>query len=252
MSKKLFISLAPLFAVAAFAVTSTAQAANGTHYYSGGKKIAEGAKVPVVAYGTLSLTSAAGTIKCSNVAGGYVENPSGGGAGKGATEEFGVYNCSGTCPVENRVEPFKLPWISTLQPNETIEGKVRNRASGGGIEVVTGCWNLKGEPGVGTGPNGGQPSGPGYSETGGEGTVSERGEPFNDAEADPLPLLHFAGEQSPYIVNGTGTGPKASVTLFKKETGAKELVNANVGPGTTAGSVFLESYEEGGLITTGP
>jgi hypothetical protein len=104
MFKKLFIGLAPLLAVAAFAVMPVAAQATG-HYYSNGLKIAEGSKKTVIAWGTITLAGVKGGtlpnhITCHNAAGGSIENPVGGGAGVGATEVFVAYECEqeNICP----------------------------------------------------------------------------------------------------------------------------------------------------------
>jgi hypothetical protein len=89
--------LAPLLALAAFAVMPVAAQATG-HYYSNGLKIAEGSKKTVIEWGTLTLAGVKGGtlpnhVTCHIAAGGTVENPVGGGAGVGATEAFVSYQC---------------------------------------------------------------------------------------------------------------------------------------------------------------
>lgn len=105
MSKKLFISFAPLLAIAAFAVMPVAaQAANPPHYFvngtGAGARSGEGEKIPVVAWGTLTLTNttggSGGKVTCHNVIGGFVENPgegATGAAGIGETQSFNPYEC---------------------------------------------------------------------------------------------------------------------------------------------------------------
>jgi hypothetical protein len=105
MSKKLVISFAPLLAIAAFAVMPVvAQAANPPHYYVNGvgkgSIAGEGEKIPVVAWGTLSLTNTAGgsggKVTCHNVTAGFAENPgegATGAAGIGETQTFDPYAC---------------------------------------------------------------------------------------------------------------------------------------------------------------
>jgi len=269
MSKKLFI-FAPLLAITAIALTPVAsQAAVGQHWYKAGSFATAGTKVPTIGDGALTLTSLAGTIKCDNVSGGYAENPAGSGIGTGPAgvsfvETFSTYSCSGTCPFENRTEPFKLPWESEVKATEEptgVAGKHNrtisiNPSGEHEIEVVTGCWNLKGPAGPGTGPNGGPATGPAYSEAGAPGVVEERGEPCTVCGA--FPLLHFSGKQNPVYANGSGTGPKASQVIFKKEAASGsseaslELANANVGLGATTGSDWTAGLKEGELITTGP
>jgi hypothetical protein len=97
MFRKLFIVLAPLLAVAAFAVMPVAAQATG-HYYQNNVKLAEGAKRTVTGWGTLSLVGVKGGvlpnhITCHYAVGGTVENPLGSGAGVGVTEAFSAYDC---------------------------------------------------------------------------------------------------------------------------------------------------------------
>ena len=72
------------------------------HYYKNGVLAAEGEKVTIVSWGKLTLEplpGGGGFTTCENLAGGYVENPVGGGAGIGATLRFATYNCTDTeCP----------------------------------------------------------------------------------------------------------------------------------------------------------
>jgi len=103
MSKKLF-SLAPLLAIAAFAVMpAVAQAVPG-HWFKNGKRQAEAVKVPVMTWGgavNLKQESPAGEINCKGVGAGYIENPKGTGtevgekgpAGAGATLSSNFYEC---------------------------------------------------------------------------------------------------------------------------------------------------------------
>jgi hypothetical protein len=124
MNRRLVISLAPLLATAAFAVTPTEAQAAPHDWFSNGVLIPEGEKVPTVSWGTLAFESAAGHVECKNVIAGYVENPLGGGAGKGAVQNFAPYECSSTCPVEIEVIAEGLPW-----PTELVErnGKIKDQ-----------------------------------------------------------------------------------------------------------------------------
>jgi hypothetical protein len=127
VKKKLVISLAPLLAAAAFAVTPAAAQATPHHWYSNGVLTPEGEKVPTVTWGTLAFESAGGKVECKDVIGGYVENPLGGGAGKDATQASSAYECSSTCPVEIQVTSEGLPWQSELAE---VSGKARDRTAG--------------------------------------------------------------------------------------------------------------------------
>ncbi len=142
MSKKLIISLA---AIAAFVVLPAAAQASVPHYFGNGVKLAESAckgetiagaaacygeeevegasAVKVVnAWGTLELkgetgAAAGGLITCHNVAAGLAYNPTGGGAGRGNTETFAVFNCSSNICLageQTGVTAVSLPWPSVL------------------------------------------------------------------------------------------------------------------------------------------
>jgi hypothetical protein len=80
---------------------------NGT---SQATKVPEGAKVPTLSWGTLTLTPAApsneGTTSCENAVDGFVENPVGGGAGKGQASSFLYANCEkpSSCPTGSEIE----------------------------------------------------------------------------------------------------------------------------------------------------
>src|SRR5215469_2364304 len=134
MLKKLFIVLAPLLAIAAFAVMPVAAQATG-HYYSNGLKIAEGSKKTVIEWGTITLaggveSSPCGSrvtawhVTCHTAAGGTVENPVGGLPGVGATEAYAAYQCES----ENAVPAGTVARLMAEKiengvgwPNEVIE-----------------------------------------------------------------------------------------------------------------------------------
>jgi hypothetical protein len=112
MFRKLFISLAPLLAIAAFAVMPVAAQATG-HYYSNGVKMAEGAPKTVTEWGTLTLAGVKGGVLPSHVtchiaAGGTVENPVGASAGVGDTQVFVAYDCEN----ENICPPGAVPQLT--------------------------------------------------------------------------------------------------------------------------------------------
>jgi hypothetical protein len=111
MSKKLFISLAPVLVIAAFVVMPTVAQAAPEYYKSAfpGGKLPEGEKLPVLSWGTLTLTSElpskAAPSSCENSSGGFIENK--GGHGEGATDNFASWNCSnaGCPPIETEFPP---------------------------------------------------------------------------------------------------------------------------------------------------
>ena len=78
------------------AIPSAASAS--PHYYVNLVKSPEGEKVQTISWGNLSLVAEGATIptECEHAVGGYIENPSGGGPGKGVTEAFDSYNCHNT------------------------------------------------------------------------------------------------------------------------------------------------------------
>jgi len=117
------------------------------HYYKNGALAAEGEKIPVVSWGRLTLEvepiGQAGAT-CENLAGGYVENPVGAGAGMGATLRFASYNCTNLeCPSgeievggKKYEKEFEIvypsqdfPWPGVLTEAET--GKIRTAESTG-------------------------------------------------------------------------------------------------------------------------
>jgi hypothetical protein len=146
MGKKL-VSVVPLLAVIAFAmVPAVAQAAKVDRYISEGTAIPEGVQVPTITWGNLTLTGqqTGSEISCHNAIGGYVENPTNGGPGQGATEAFATWNCvtNYTCPAGTRggAAPSLLPWLGAL---ETVSAKIRSNADktigAGGTRVIIGC-----------------------------------------------------------------------------------------------------------------
>ena len=151
------MGLAPLLAVAAFAVMPVAAQAVG-HYYSNGLKIAEGSKKTVIAWGTITLAGVKGGtlpnhITCHNAAGGTIENPVGGTAGVGATEVFVAYQCEqeNVCPAgtagrataEKIVNNATPPAVSTGWPNVLSEPSVGLwRTESSRVKVDIGCWLL--------------------------------------------------------------------------------------------------------------
>jgi len=141
MSKKLFISIMPLLATAAFVVMPAAAQAATPHWYSNGKVIPAGEQVPTLSWGTLTLTNSVTeeSVSCQNAALGYNENPSGGGPGVGETDSFATANCVALlkgkpteCTPQNGLEAVVtaeyLPWGAELE-NGTFGTKsiIRNR-----------------------------------------------------------------------------------------------------------------------------
>jgi len=116
MSKKLYASLASLVVIGAFAVVPAAQAAK---WYVNGTELKEGIPKKVVSWGTLTLTSAAGAITCSNYDGATIENK--GGVAVDKVTVFQPVECSSpACPAVVTVEPEKLPWASEVFEKEAV------------------------------------------------------------------------------------------------------------------------------------
>jgi len=98
----------------------------GPHWYKNGVIVEQGALadpgsagLDVIAWGTLTLSNATtGVFKCETVAGGDIESPTGGGAGKGKLDAFSAYDCvAPTCEAAGgklEVTPEKLEWTSVL------------------------------------------------------------------------------------------------------------------------------------------
>jgi hypothetical protein len=125
----------------------TARAAG--HYYANGTKVVEGKKKTVFSWGTLTIAGVKGGtlpnhITCHNAAGGTIENPVGGGAGVGATEVFGAYQCESenVCPAGTvaRATAEKITngvgWPSVLYEPEF--GKWRSEISK--VKLDIGCF----------------------------------------------------------------------------------------------------------------
>jgi len=138
MSKKLFIGIAPLFAILALALTPSASLAVEHVWYSEGAEQIKGTSHLTNSWGDLSLKGAA-EINCHNVIAGSGENPSPSGNGKGLIYKFGAFLCTSpniTCPTGTGpgVEGQKLPWKTELIEEA---GKVRLNVTG--VKVIIGC-----------------------------------------------------------------------------------------------------------------
>jgi hypothetical protein len=229
--KHVFIGLAPLLAIAATAVIPAAAPAEGTHYYRNGIQIGAGKKVTLVSWGTLSFTSAEGTVTCKTAVGGYVENPTGGGAGIGVTQNFAPYECAAAeCPAEARVEGIinngKNENGSSGWYGQLVEQSGASRLETTGVGLEVGCW---------TAP----PSGTGNV------SAEERGTPVGTSISTPVP---FCGTWTPKIKTGLSAG-KPTKTEFG--AGSGELVSPELGGLTVAGTLQTLGYAEQELIATG-
>jgi hypothetical protein len=255
MSKKLFTGLAPFLAIAAFvAMPTAAQAA--PHFFKGGALAAETEKIPVVSWGKLTLSpnpAVAAITTCENIAGGFVENPTGGGAGIGQTSRFATYNCTNAeCPageveiapgvkVEKEFEvvsnPNHLPWPSSLEEPEA--GVIRTNSTN--VEVKLACMahgfsrNAAGEgnPSLGT-------KGAGESE---QFVLPSGGPPTVTCVTD---ATH---QQKPKNIKGSNGGPNQSKVEFDAGAGALNCAGGAF-EGDTKETLKIMGYKNSELITT--
>jgi hypothetical protein len=92
MSKKLAI-VAPLLAIAAFALTPVAAQAAEPHWYVNGVLLKEGRKVPTISFGKVDFRISGGQSNCKWEAAGEIENPTGGLRGIDAVTQWHAYEC---------------------------------------------------------------------------------------------------------------------------------------------------------------
>jgi hypothetical protein len=243
MHKKKLIGLAAVLSIMAFAMVPTAaQALEGpegnkspVHWQLNTKKTAAGVAIPVIAWGTAKLTSAAGTITCKNAAASTNENTAAGKA-RSIVLMFATYECKasgGEClpPAEERATAFNLTPDSSpntgVWPSNTVEEGVVN------AEEKFRSYDLSG---AGAGEN----------------PIKVNIECFLGGENigsllfGSGPVLTETGSSTPLVLNGT-TASKPSETSFEdplKETGhlyaatEAELVKETAGElvSTTTGS----------------
>jgi hypothetical protein len=194
MHRKLLASLAPLLAIAAFAVMPAAAQAV-PHWYKSGVLLKEGQRVQTITWGTVSIITAVGNFICKKSNAEDIENPIGGGPGVDRMVLFDLYECVAPgCPLETRVEAFKLPWLTELTIGSG--GEILHKIKG--IKLVLGCWK-------------GPPTGPGNVST------AERG--------IPEVLLSAEGELTPKWTNG----PSATKPSFD-ECGPESALLSEIGP----------------------
>jgi hypothetical protein len=245
---RLLMGLAPMLAVAALAaMPAVSQAA--PHYYKSGVLIPEGERVPILEWGRLKLEYApalAASTTCEIIAGGYVENAVGGGAGIGATLRDAAYNCTDAeCPsgefevkgqkYEKEFEmshpPQSFPWPSVL-----IEPEARViRTSIAGVVMKEACvaHNLS-------------------RSTAGEGgsTGAGENEQFVLPSGGPPTLTCLADErwmQTPQTENGTNNGPNQSKVVFNAGAGALDCAGGAF-PATSRESLKIMGYKGSELI----
>ncbi len=255
MSKKLLTGLAPLVAIAAFvAMPAVSQAAEG-HFFKNGTLIPAGEKIPIFSWGKLTLepvpASKGAPTTCENLAGGFVENPTGGTAGIGQTTRFATYNCTNAeCPageveiapglkVEKEFEvvsnPEDLPWPSVL--TEETEGIIKTESKGVNVQLACMAHGFtRAEAGEG---GAGNPTGVGSNEqfvlpAGGNPTVTC--------------VTNATNKQEPQ--NEKGSSPSApSKVVFNASAGLLSCAGGAF-EGKTKESLKLEGYKSEEVITT--
>jgi hypothetical protein len=218
MNNKKVISLAALLAIMAFAMVPTAaQALEGSegnkspvHWQLNGKKTAAGTNIPIIAWGTAKLESAAGIITCKNAAASNNVNTV---AGKALSEVvmFATYECKATggeClpPAEERATAFNLTGDASpntgVWPSNTVEeGPVNAEEKFRGLDL----------------------SGAGAGEKPIEVNIEcyAGGEKVGALLFKSGPVLTETGSSTPLVLNGTSAA-KPSETSFEdplKETG---------------------------------
>jgi hypothetical protein len=112
MSKKLLISLGPLFATVAFAAMPAVAQAD---HYEVSKEAAPVERVPYISWGKLALTNTEGgtPVECENAVGGWVEK----GGENEETTGWTAYNCTDVECENAPVEPL-VPHIGVIFENE--------------------------------------------------------------------------------------------------------------------------------------
>jgi len=150
--KRKFFSLVPLLAVAAMAIVPAVSQAGPLHWYKGGVKLpANKTQLPYVSWGgktNLKQLSPAGEINCKGAGAGYIENPEGGGAGKGAVLDASFYECKAPkCEAEVAASPlgglgfkgqgaavtYNFPWNLQLTETSLKTGAVPSLKLGKGF-----------------------------------------------------------------------------------------------------------------------
>jgi hypothetical protein len=276
MSKKLFIRVVPLLAIAAFMlVPAGAQAA--PHYYKNNPasvQYAAGKPVHVIAWGRLTLKPeppVAAVTSCENASGGFVENPEGGGAGIGATERFATWDCSNEeCPkgeveiapgvkVEKEFEvismPQSFPWPSELLETTPI------RSNNTEVEVELACVAHRIGPFSNSTANKNEfePTRLAIGEGGSKGAgINEQavftktgleGNPTVNCKTQTAAETGGPKEQKPEGINGTNFGPGNAKTNFSVGSGALSCAGGAF-EGTTKESLKVMNYATSELINT--
>lgn len=231
MSKKLYIGLAPLIVIAAFAMTPVAAQALTPHWFVDGSPLTQGEPVKTLSWGELTLESEpagiAAPITCDNVVGGTVENPVGATkpAGVATTAEFVPYNCrQAECPLFFTIvsPPQFLPWPGT------IIGTGPFKLNSTGVVVELACTAKPSTRGAA--PNPGQ----------------------NELQPVATPTIcetNATHLQDPQLENGTNKGPGQSKAIFNQPAGSGLSCAGGVVTGKISESLKTMGYLGSELIT---
>jgi hypothetical protein len=114
MNKKLLTSLAPVLAIAAFAVMPAAAQAMGPYWYKNNQKMPAGQQATVLTWGTWTIQTPVGVGTCKVSDAEVIENPLNGGPGVDHFIQLSFYSCSSPqCPFILTVTP-NFPWTTEL------------------------------------------------------------------------------------------------------------------------------------------
>jgi hypothetical protein len=259
MKRRFLIGLAPLFAIAAFAVMPMAAQAVTQHWYQNGVLATAGEEIPVVTFGNevnLSQTSALGEINCKGVGGGVIDNPVGGGAGEGKSNSSSFYECKSAKCEEEILKMFGVPGRGTAT-TENAPASTTEPAFPGWTNVleestVAGVSSIRekvGEPFVTfhTGP--GEKSPPGMIRANVDCLIA----PTSQVASINI----FEGELKPEIgvaktgnLNGTSAGAPSQAKFNEASTGA--LHSPTGKEGTNSGNVKFLGYFHQEVLTVKP
>jgi hypothetical protein len=263
MFKKLFIGLAPLLAIAAFAVMPVAAQAENQHWYRNGVIIPENLATPFVWWGNKvninQVDQFGHEVNCRGVGGGTIENPGIGGPGepgRGSMTAAAFYECKAPQCEKEILEKFGLEGRETVEAANmpaSINGHPERRMVGWNMRLeeseIAGVFSVRLKIGE---PFGGfkTPSPPGAIR------LKERCEILPSEEAGGEAILET--ELNPEIgiakggnLNGTTPGKPSTFKFAGASTGTLESLFAGKTTYNT-GSVKYLGYNEQEVITVKP
>lgn len=236
MNRKKVLGLAPLLVIAVFAVAAAgAQAATSPRILQNGSeaKLENGAKLPLLSWGTLTLeNSKLGLIKCENAFGGYASDPGVKGEGdlpgEGKVLGYTAYNCkSEVCEAAlGKVEVTPLGQTENeLKEVVTVE-RITTPWEAHVNEPSPGTWKLK---------------------VGNKTPKSPSQIRFRVVCVAQATKAEFTGELNIAGEGGTLIGSAPAKLEFKgAETGELE---SSIGTGTVSGKVKLMGYNGQEVLT---